>query len=52
MKKSKDYSPMLISRKTQSSNYSLVLKCNFNLNEEKVFSLSHIVCSGAYVKAV
>ena len=54
MKKSKDYYKMLISKKAQFSNNSLVLKRDFNLNEDQlreVFLLPHIVCSEAYVKA-
>ena len=55
MKKSKDYYyTMLISKKAQFSNSSLVLKRDFNFNEDqlrKVFLLPHIVCSEAYVKA-
>jgi len=53
MKKSKDYYTMLITKKAQFSNNSLVLKRDFNLNEDqltKVFLLLHIVCSEAYVK--
>ena len=45
---------MLISKKAQFSNNSLVLKRDFNLNEDelrKVFLLPHIACSEAYVKA-
>ena len=45
---------MLISEKAQFCNNSLVLKRDFNLNEDqlrKVFLLPHIVCSEAYVKA-
>ena len=54
MKKSKDYYTMLITKKAQFSNNSLVLKRDFNLNEDqltKVFLLLHIVCSEAHVKA-
>ena len=54
MKKSKDHYTMLISKKAQFSNSSLVLIRDFNLNEDqlrKVFLLPHIVCSEAYVKA-
>ena len=54
MKKSKDYYTKLISKKAKFSNNSLVLKRDFNLNEDqlrKVFLLPHIVCSEAYVKA-
>ena len=53
-KKSKDYYALIISKKAQSSNYSLVLKRDFNLNDvqlEKAFLLPHIICSEAYVKA-
>jgi len=35
IKKSKDYYTMLISKKAQFYNNSLVLKCNFNLNEDQ-----------------
>ena len=54
MKKSKDYYAKLISKKAKFSNNSLVLKRDFNLNEDQltqVFLLPHIVCSEAYVKA-
>jgi len=54
MKKSKDYYTLLISKKAQFSNSSLVLKREFNLNEgqlEKVFLLQQTVCSESYVKA-
>ena len=54
MKKSKDYYTKLISKKAIFSNNSLVLKCNFSLNEDqlrKVFLLPHMVCSETYVKA-
>jgi len=53
-KKSKDYYTLLISKKAQFSNSSLVLKREFNLNEdqiEKVFLLPHTACSESYVKA-
>ena len=43
---------MLVSKKAQFSNNSLVLKRDFNLNEDqlrKVFLLPHIVSSEAYV---
>ena len=54
MKKSKDYYTKLISKKAKFSNNSVVLKRDFNLNEDqmrKVFLLPHLVCSEAYVKA-
>jgi len=54
MKKSKDYYTKLISKNAKFSNNSLVLKRDFNLNEDqlrKVFLLPHLVCSEAYVKA-
>jgi len=54
MHRYKDYYTMLISKKAQFSNSSLVLKSDFNLNEDqlrKVCLLPHIVCSKAYVKA-
>ena len=48
-KKSKDYNyTMLIRKKAQFSNNSLVLKHDFKLNEDqlrKVFLLPHVVCS-------
>ena len=53
-KKSKDYYALFISKKAQFSKNSLVLKRDFNLNEdqlEKVFLMPHIVCSEPYVKA-
>ena len=54
MKKSKDYYPMLISKKAQLSDSFLALKRDFNLTDgelRKVFLLPHIVCSEACVKA-
>ena len=54
MKQSKDYYTTLISKKAQFSNNSLLLKRNFNVNEdqsEKVLLLPHVVCPEAYVKA-
>ena len=54
IKESKDYYALLISKKAQYPNVSLVLKRGFNLTEdqlEKVFLLPHTVCSEPYVKA-
>ena len=54
MKKSKDYYTKLISRKSEFSSNSFVLKRGYNLNEDQlrnVFLLPHTACSKAYVKA-
>ena len=51
----KDYYALLISKKAQLSKNSLVLKCDFNLNDDqlkKAFLLPHIVCSEAHVNPI